>query len=153
MTWLPLILSYTLQPNTCERESLYGNICPIHPCLNMPYPNAHPNRFVLKISQICLTWLHHISQIHNNILRDWEYSTKYSWHSNWMWRILSFPHNIVMDLNNVMYFGTFGCLLVALPRILSYTLQPNTCERELLYGNVCPIHPCLNMPYPQACPQ
>ena len=58
-----------------------------------------------------------------------------------------------MDLNNVMYFGTFGCLLVALPWILSYTLQPDTCERELLYGHVCPIHPCLNMPYPQACPQ
>ena len=43
---------------------------------------------------------------HNIVLWDWHYFAKYSPHSNWMWGIfyiiMSVPHNIVMDMNNVM---------------------------------------------------
>ena len=48
---------------------------------------------------------HNIIQIHNNVLRDWQYFAQYSSHSNWVWgilcRILSVPQNNVMDPNNV----------------------------------------------------
>ena len=55
---------------------------------------------------------HNIIKIHNNVLWDWNYSTKHSQistHSVWMWKylemfceILLVPHNIVMDMNNVI---------------------------------------------------
>jgi hypothetical protein len=49
---------------------------------------------------------HNIIQIHNNVMWEWHYYTKYSSHSDWMWEIfykrMSVTHNIVMELNNVM---------------------------------------------------
>ena len=52
---------------------------------------------------------HDIIQICTNVMWDWQYFAKYSPHSNWMWRmfckILSVPHTIVINLNNVMAFG------------------------------------------------
>ena len=52
--------------------------------------------------------VHNIIQIHNNALWDWQYFTKYSSHSGWMWkiscRILSIPMNTLMNLNYVMCF-------------------------------------------------
>ena len=49
---------------------------------------------------------HNIIHIQNIVLWEWQYSTKYSPPSHCMWDIfriiLSIPHNIVMDLNNVM---------------------------------------------------
>ena len=50
--------------------------------------------------------IHNIIHVHNNVMWDGQYYAKYSSHSVWMWGILciilSVPHNIVMDLNNVM---------------------------------------------------
>ena len=63
------------------------------------------------IEFLILKWgLHNIVQIHNNVIWDWQYSTKHSPHSvecsDWIWKILcgilSVPRNIVMNLNNVM---------------------------------------------------
>ena len=49
---------------------------------------------------------HNIIQIHNNVPWDWQYFIEYFLYLVWMWGklcgILSFPHNIVMDMNNVM---------------------------------------------------
>ena len=54
--------------------------------------------------------MHNIIQIHNNIAWDWQYYMEYSKIPSWsIWRreifygIMSIPHNIVMDLNNVMW--------------------------------------------------
>ena len=49
---------------------------------------------------------HNIIQIHNNVLQDLQYFTKYSPYTFWIWgifcRMLPVPQNIVKDLNNVM---------------------------------------------------
>ena len=45
---------------------------------------------------------HNTIQIHKSVLWDWQYSTKYSPHSVWMWGILSVPQFTLMDLNNIM---------------------------------------------------
>ena len=59
----------------------------------------------------CLSMSLNIIQIHNNVLWDWQSSVEYSPYLVWMWRIfhriLSVPHNIVMDLNNVVQ-GNMG---------------------------------------------
>jgi hypothetical protein len=43
----------------------------------------------------------------NNVLRDWHYAMEYSPYYVWIWEIfcgiMSVPHNIVKDPNNVMY--------------------------------------------------
>ena len=48
---------------------------------------------------------HNITQIHVNVMWDWQYYAKQSSHSNWMWRIfctiLLVPHNTVVDSNDV----------------------------------------------------
>jgi hypothetical protein len=54
---------------------------------------------------------HNIIQIHNNVSWDWQYSMEYSPYSIYMWEflwILSVPHNVVMDLNNVMNYTQFS---------------------------------------------
>ena len=52
---------------------------------------------------------HNIIQIHNNVLWDWQYSTRYyrMWeiYGNILWNFPT-PHKIVMDLNNVMIATT-----------------------------------------------
>ena len=49
---------------------------------------------------------HNIIQIHNNVMWDSQYYAEYVPHLVWMWgiyyRIMSIPHNTVMDMNNVM---------------------------------------------------
>ena len=47
---------------------------------------------------------HNIIRIHNNVLWDWQYATKYSWiFLTFSLNVrMSIPQNIVMDLNNVM---------------------------------------------------
>ena len=49
----------------------------------------------------CIHPEHNIIQIQNNVMRDWQYSTKYS-HIRVI--ILPVPHNIVLDMNNVMNY-------------------------------------------------
>ena len=69
------------------------------------------NICVARVMLICLGNLyasctHNIIHIHNIIMWDWQYYVEYSSHSIWMreifYKILLVPHNIVMDLNNVM---------------------------------------------------
>ena len=58
--------------------------------------------------QVTSSFSHSIIQIHNNIMWDWQYTTKYSIYSYWLWEkfhmTLSFPHNTIMNLNDVMQF-------------------------------------------------
>ena len=50
---------------------------------------------------------HNIIQISNNVLWDWQCFVEYSPHSIWICGILSSPQNIVMDLNNIMFFPSY----------------------------------------------
>ena len=88
---------------------------------------------------------HNIIHIHNNVMRDWRYSTKYSLHSVWMWgilcKILSVPQNIVMNMNSVM---THICMFAT--SILSHA-HYYICSTLISYkfhGSLSPIDPkCL----------
>ena len=59
---------------------------------------------------------HNIIHIHKSVLWDWQYSMEYFPHSIWIWRIFHgiwwVPHNIVLDLNNVMTAKCVGSYIV-----------------------------------------
>ena len=58
---------------------------------------------------------HNINQIHNNVLWDGHYTTECSPNSDWLWEIfrgiLLVPHDIVIDMNNVVQEEKKPCLL------------------------------------------
>ena len=68
-----------------------------------------------------LTPRHNIVHIHNSMLWNWQLSTEYSPHSNWMWRIfyiiILVPCNTVMDLNNVMESSMYYSSLWPMPPV------------------------------------
>ena len=45
--------------------------------------------------------LHNIIQSHNNVLRDWQYYTKYSSHSVFMWGVFSRTDNILQNISHI----------------------------------------------------
>ena len=48
----------------------------------------YKNPLIMTIQNSPRQWvIHNIIQIHNNVMWDWQCSTKYSPHSNWIWRI------------------------------------------------------------------
>ena len=55
---------------------------------------------------LCGNRVHNITQLHKNDMWDLQYYAKYSPYFIWIWRnfhgMLSIPHNIDMDLNNIM---------------------------------------------------
>ena len=71
-------------------------------------PLPTPIDFVVGEKIIFGGLLHNIVQIHNNVLRNWHYSTKYYiiQTEREKYFVSSIPQNIVMDLNHVMQGGT-----------------------------------------------
>ena len=59
---------------------------------------------------------HNIIQIHNSVLRDWQYFAEYFSYADWMWgifyQILSVPKNTVLNLNYVMLFYVIFTMLI-----------------------------------------
>ena len=69
------------------------------------FPCTHPTcLWPNKIGRLCCE-LHKIIHTHSSVLWDWQYFTKYSSHSIWIWgifyKILSVPLNTTMGLNDV----------------------------------------------------
>jgi hypothetical protein len=98
-----------------------------------------------KAEQLQVGWLvgyilhhqlaqHNITQIHNNVLWDWQYFATYFSHLDWMWgiffKLLSILRNTIMDLNNIINWfniklilpleANLPCVIVAL--VGTYTL-------------------------------
>ena len=63
-------------------------------------------RIFIRYNYVAQLGGHNIIQIHNNVLWDWQYSMEYSSYFSpnvgIFHEILAVPHNIVMDLNNIM---------------------------------------------------
>ena len=79
--------------------------------LAMFEPLKHPISYLQDAIKIALWYFvkdrcHNIFHIHNNVLQDWQYSAEYftiqTKYEEYFAELLSIPHNIVMDLNNVM---------------------------------------------------
>ena len=82
---------------------------------------------VKKVFEEIKEFIHNIIQFHNNVMWDWQYSTKYSSYSYLIWEmfyiILSVQCSIVMDMNNVMLYPLIVIILLGVIKVSSYRTQ------------------------------